>query len=192
MTEDVMTIRTERTPNPNSLKYKLGKLILPGGSANFPTAESADRSPMAKRLFAVSGVNGVFIGSDFFTITKGEEFLWPAINEGIAPALEEFFESGDPVLKGAPVAPKLENIGDGDAAPETIEKIKQLIDEQVRPAVAQDGGDIVYRGYDSGIVYLEMHGACSGCPSSSVTLKQGIETMLMHHLPDEVKEVRAI
>ncbi len=192
MTEDVMTIRTERTPNPNSLKYKLGKLILPGGSANFPTPGTAERSPLAKRLFTVSGVTGVFIGSDFFTITKEEEFLWPAINEGIAPVLEEFFESGDPVLQGSAEAPKLEDIGDGDADPVVISKIKELIDTQVRPAVAQDGGDIVYRGYDDGIVYLEMHGACSGCPSSSVTLKQGIETMLQHHLPDDVKEVRAI
>jgi Fe-S cluster biogenesis protein NfuA len=192
MTEDVMTIRTERTPNPNSLKYKLGKLILPGGSANFPTVTTAERSPLAKRLFAVSGVTGIFIGSDFFTVTKQEDFLWPAINEGIAPALEEFFESGDPVLQGAQEAPKLEDIGDGDADPQVIEKIKELIETQVRPAVAQDGGDIVYRGYDEGIVYLEMHGACSGCPSSSVTLKQGIETMLQHYLPDDIKEVRAI
>lgn len=190
MDENVLTVRTERTPNPNSLKYHLGKTILPGSSANFPSAESAERSPLAKRLFAVEGVVGIFIGSDFITITRRDEQAdWKEINAGVAPALEAFFDSDEPVLSGAaPVEEK--DIGD-DADPELVEKVKRLIDEKVRPAVAQDGGDIIYRGFSDGVVFLEMFGACSGCPSSTVTLKQGIETMLRHYCP-EVQEVRAI
>ena len=188
--DDVLTVCTEVTPNPNSLKYVLGKLLIPGGSANFPTAESAERSPLATRLFAVEGVVGVFIGSDFFTITRAPECTWEELNEGIAPALEQFLESGEPVLTAkVPVnAPAIE---DTDASPEEIAKIQQLIDDQVRPAVAQDGGDIIFRGFKDGIVYLEMYGACSGCPSSTITLKQGVESMLKYHL-DSVKSVEAI
>lgn len=190
MSEAVMTVRTERTPNPNSLKYNLGKTLIPGGSANFPTAESAGRSPLASRLFGVEGVVGVFIGPDFITITKQEELAWGDINGGVAPALEAFFDSGEPVLKGVKVAEDKE-IGAETADPEMVSKIKQLLDEKVRPAVAQDGGDITYRGFENGIVYLEMQGSCSGCPSSSATLKLGIENMLKQALP-EVEEVRAI
>lgn len=188
--EQVMTVRTERTPNPNSLKYNLGKLLIPGGSANFPTAESAVRSPLASRIFAVDGVEGVFIGSDFITVTRSEGRDWNDINAGMAEALEAFFAAGEPVLQGQqPTAPQ--EIGAADADPELVERIKKLIDEKVRPAVAQDGGDITYRGMEGGVVYLEMIGACSGCPSSTVTLKNGIETMLRHYCP-EVTEVRAI
>lgn len=190
MSDNVMTVRTERTPNPNSLKYNLGKTILPGASANFPTSEGAARSPLAVRLFAVKGVVSVFIGSDFITITKEEETSWGVINEGVAPALEKFFESGEAVLKGAPVAEDRE-IGAGTADPELVERIKKLLEEKVRPAVAQDGGDITYRGFEAGVVYLEMQGSCSGCPSSTATLKGGIENMLKHYCP-EVTEVRAI
>ncbi len=189
--EDVLTIRTERTPNPNSLKYIVGRTLIPGGSANFPSVETAGRSPLAERLFKVEGVVSVFIGADFITITREDEKTWQDINEGIAPALEEFFDSGDPVLNKAE-APKIqEEISDGSADPETVEKIKDLLDEKVRPAVAQDGGDIIYRGFKDGIVYLELHGACSGCPSSTITLKNGIESMLKHYLPD-VQEVQAV
>ncbi|MFT7144676.1 MAG: Fe-S cluster biogenesis protein NfuA [Alphaproteobacteria bacterium] len=191
MSESVMTIRTERTPNPNSLKYNLGRVLIPGGSANFPTVESSEsRSPLAKRLFKVDGVTGVFIGSDFVTITKGEECNWQNINEHLAPALESFFESGDSALTGSAPAEEQE-IGAETADPELVARIKKLIEEKVRPAVAQDGGDISYRGFENGIVYLEMKGACSGCPSSSITLKQGVEGMLMHYCP-EVTAVEAI
>lgn len=190
-TENVMTVRTERTPNPNSLKYNLGKVLLPGASANFPTSASAGRSPLAERLFSVPGVVSVFIGSDFITITKDEAKSWGDINGGIAPALEGFFESGEPVLKGAKTAETVAEIGASTADPELVARIKQLLDEKVKPAVAQDGGDITYRGFENGIVYLEMQGSCSGCPSSSATLKSGIETMLRHYCP-EVAEVRAI
>lgn len=190
MSENIMTIRTERTPNPNSLKYNLGRVILPGSSANFPQADSADRSPLAKRLFTVSGVVAVFLGSDFVTITKEEGASWPEINEGLAPTLEAFFESGEPILTGVAVADEQE-IGAETADPAVVDKIKQLIEEKVRPAVAQDGGDIVYRGFENGVVFLEMKGACSGCPSAGFTLKNGVENMLIHYV-DEVTEVRAI
>lgn len=190
MTEQVLTVRTERTPNPNSLKYNLGRVLLPGSSANFPTAESAQRSPLAQRLFAVAGICGVFVGPEFITLTKADDVEWNTVNMGVAPALEAFFESGEPVLQGkAPVADK--EIGAETADPAVVEQIKQLLDEKIRPAVAQDGGDITYRGFENGIVYLEMQGACSGCPSSTATLKMGIESMLRQHIP-EIEEVRAI
>ncbi len=190
--DDVLTIRTEKTPNPNSLKYNVGKLLIPGGSANFPTPESAEkRSPLARRIFGVAGVTGVFIGSDFFTVTRQEGVAWGVINDYLAPALEQFFEKGEPVLQGqAPAdAPML---GDVATDPALVSKIQQLLDEKVRPAVAQDGGDILYRGFENGTVFLEMHGACSSCPSSTATLKAGVETMLRQHLPDVVREVVAV
>lgn len=190
--DDVLTIRTEATPNPNSLKYNVGRLLIPGGSANFPTAESAaSRSPLARRMFALDGVEGVFIGSDFFTVTRREGVTWGDINALLAPALEAFFDAGEPVLTGkAPAdAPMLGDVG---ADPALVERIKQLLDEKVRPAVMQDGGDIVYRGYENGVVFLEMHGACSNCPSSTATLKVGIETMLRQELPEAVREVQAV
>jgi len=192
MTDDVLTIRTERTPNPNSLKYQVGRLLIPGGSANFPTPESAaERSPFARRLFDVGGVKGVFVGSDFFTINREEGQAWQDINAGLAPALEAFFESGDPVLttKQAPDLPMIE----GDAAdPELAAQIEKLLDDKIRPAVMQDGGDLVYRGFKDGTVYLEMHGSCASCPSSTATLKIGVETMLKQYLPEKVFSVEAI
>lgn len=191
-TETVITIRTERTPNPNSLKYNVGKVLIPGGSANFPTPESAGRSPLAKRMYSVKGVTGVFIGSDFITITKEEGIDWPTINAGLGPQLEQFFEGAEPVLDAVQHATHVKEIGSETADPEFVKNIKQVLDEKVRPAVAQDGGDITYRGFENGIVYLEMQGSCSGCPSSSATLKSGIENMLKHYFPDQVQEVRAI
>lgn len=190
--DDILTIRTERTPNPNSLKYKVGKMLIPGGSANFPTKESAEaRSPLARRIFNVPGVLGVFIGSDFFTVSREEGIAWGDINTHLAPALEQFFESGEPVLQGKAPAEK-PMLGDVSTSPELVARINELLDEKIRPAVAQDGGDIIYRGFENGTVFLEMHGACSSCPSSTATLKAGVETMLRQHLPDVVHEVQAI
>ncbi len=192
MQDDVLTIRTERTPNPNSLKYLVGKVLIPGGSANFPTAESArERSPLANRIFTVQGVTGVFIGPDFFTVTRREGINWADINTHLAPAQEQSYERGDAVPPAKPEAPH-PRVGDAGTDPSLVQEIERLLDEKIRPAVAQDGGDIIYRGYEKGIVYLEMHGSCSGCPSSTATLKAGIETMLRHHLPDAVTEVQAI
>lgn len=190
--DDILTIRTEKTPNPNSLKYNVGKMLLPGASANFPTAGSAEeRSPFARRIFAIPHVLGVFIGADFFTITREEGVAWGDINEKLAPALEAFFESGDAVLtaKAEPERPMLGDIG---TDPALVAKIQELLDEKIRPAVARDGGDIIYRGYENGVVFLELHGACSTCPSSTATLKAGVETMLRTHLPDAIREVQAI
>jgi Fe-S cluster biogenesis protein NfuA len=190
--DDVLNIRTERTPNPNSLKYIVGRLLLPGGSANFPTAASAQaRSPMARRIFLVPGVAGVFIGSDFFTLTRTEGTLWPTINEALVPLLEDFFASGDPVLSTRDTA-QAPMLGDVAVDPTLASRIQELLDEKIRPAVAQDGGDLVYRGYENGVVYLELHGACSSCPSSSATLKAGVESMLRLHLPEHVREVQAV
>lgn len=190
--EDILTIRTERTPNPQALKYIVGKLLIPGGSANFPTAESAAaRSPLARRIFAVPGVTGVFIGADFFTVTRAEGTTWAEVNTQLAPALEAFFESGEAVLTAAPAAPR-PMVGDTATDPKLVAEIERLLEEKVRPAVAQDGGDIIYRGFENGVVFLEMHGSCSGCPSSTATLKSGIETMLRHYLPDAVTEVQAV
>ena len=188
--DNVLTVRTERTPNPNSLKYNLGRVLLPGSSANFPTAESAGRSPLAERMFKVAGVEGVFIGSDFITLTKAEDSTWQDVNVGVAPALEEFFESGENVLHSTAVAED-QLIGAETADPAILEKLQKLVDERVRPTVAQDGGDITFRGFENGVVFLEMKGACSGCPSSTITLKSGVENLLKHYVP-EVLEVRAI
>ena len=189
---DEMTIRTERTPNPQSLKYNVGRLLIPGGSANFPTPESAEtRSPLARRLYRAKGVVGVFIGADFFTITRQEGLAWEEINQALIPVLEEFFASGDPVLQGAKPA-DVPLLGDISTDPALLAQIQELLDSKVRPAVAQDGGDIVFRGYENGVVFLEMHGACSSCPSSTATLKAGVETMLRQHLPEAVREVQAI
>ena len=192
MQETVITIRTEKTPNPNSMKYHVGKLLIPGGSANFPTAASAARSPLARRLFTVPEVAAVFIGADFITVTKVEDAAWATVNAGLAPQLEGFFESAEPVLEAVAHAPGVVEIGAEVNDPAFIKQLKQVLDEKVRPAVAQDGGDITFRGFDNGIVYLEMQGSCSGCPSSSATLKGGIENMLKHYFPDQVTEVKAI
>jgi Fe-S cluster biogenesis protein NfuA len=189
--QDELTIRTERTPNPQSLKYNVGRLLIPGGSANFPTPESAEtRSPLARRLFRAKGVVGVFIGADFFTITRQEGLAWDEINTALIPVLEEFFASGEAVLQGAKPA-DAPMIGNSTADPILVAKIQELLEAKVRPAVAQDGGDIVFRGFENGVVFLEMHGACSSCPSSTATLKTGVETMLRQHLP-EVVEVQAV
>jgi Fe-S cluster biogenesis protein NfuA len=189
--EDVLTIKTERTPNPNSLKYVLGRALVPGGSANFPTPDSAKgRSPLAEKIYEVPGILGVFIGPDFFTLTRDDGVQWSDVNEKLAPALEAFFASGAPVLEGkAEVRAPMFPANEADAV--LVGKIEELLDKQVRPAVNQDGGDIVFRGFEKGIVYLELHGACSSCPSSTATLKAGVESMLKLNIP-QVVEVQAI
>ena len=182
-----MFIQTESTPNPATLKFLPGQTVLEMGTADFPSPEGADASPLATRLFTVDGVKGVFFGTDFVTVTKGEETDWDHVKPAILGAIMEHFQSGNAVIED-----------DGSAAPaetgalEGVEQqIKELIDTRVRPAVAQDGGDIIYKGFEDGIVYLHMQGACAGCPSSTATLKHGIENMLKHYI-SEVTEVRAI
>lgn len=185
-----MFIQTESTPNPATLKFLPGQSVLEMGTADFPTAESAEKSALARRVFAVTGVAGVFFGTDFVTVTKAESADWTHIKPAILGAIMEHFQSGAPVMDGGqkPGGGHASHDGpDGDI----VKQIKELLDTRVRPAVAQDGGDITFHGFDRGIVYLHMQGACAGCPSSTLTLKMGIENLLRHYIP-EVVEVRPV
>ena len=184
-----MFIQTESTPNPATLKFLPGQTVLEMGTADFPSAEGASASPLAERLFAVNGVEGVFFGHDFVTVTKAEAMDWDHLKPSLLGAIMEHFQSGAPAMEGSEGAGgHAEHIGE-DA--EIVGQIKELLDTRVRPAVAQDGGDITFHGFDRGIVYLHMQGACAGCPSSTVTLKMGIENLLRHYIP-EVVEVRPV
>lgn len=182
-----MFIQTEGTPNPATLKFLPGKSVVDEGTANFADASDAGRSPLATRLFAIEGVAGVFLGSDFVTVTKSDDREWDVMRPQILGGIMEHYQSGRPVLEEA--AGESDD-AEGDDDP-IVKQIKELIDTRVRPAVAQDGGDIVFKGFEGGIVSLHMQGACAGCPSSTATLKHGIENMLRHYVP-EVQEVRAV
>ena len=178
-----MFIETEGTPNPATLKFLPGRDVMGAGTADFATAAAADRSPLAHALFQLSGVARVFLGGDFITVTKSDLADWQTLRPEVLGAVMEHFVAGRPVMEGASDAL------DEDVAPEDreiVEQIKELLDTRVRPAVASDGGDIVFRGYREGVVLLHMQGACSGCPSSSATLKHGIENMLRHYVPEVV------
>lgn len=184
-----MFIQTESTPNPATLKFLPGQAVLEAGTADFTSAEAAGSSPLAQRIFAVQGVTGVFFGPDFVTVTKDDAVAWEHIKPAILGAIMEHYQSGQPVMHGeAQAAGHAEHEGP-DA--EIVKQIKELLDTRVRPAVAQDGGDITFHGFDHGIVYLHMQGACAGCPSSTLTLKMGIENLLRHYIP-EVIEVRPV
>ena len=185
-----MFIQTESTPNPATLKFLPGQTVLDAGTADFPTVEAADNSPLATRVFAVEGVTGVFFGTDFVTVTKEDAVDWNHIKPAILGAIMEHFQSGQPVMAGdtAVASGHAEHTGEDG---EIVGQIKELLDTRVRPAVAQDGGDITFHGFDRGIVYLHMQGACAGCPSSTLTLKMGIENLLRHYIP-EVTEVRPV
>lgn len=185
-----MFIQTESTPNPATLKFLPGQTVLETGTADFATAEAAEKSPLAQRIFAVNGVNGVFLGNDFVTVTKTDASEWDHIKPAILGAIMEHFQSGRPVmLDDAPGGSGHAEHSGEDA--EIVSQIKELLDTRVRPAVAQDGGDITFYGFERGVVYLHMQGACSGCPSSTITLKMGIENLLRHYIP-EVTEVRPV
>ena len=187
-----MFIQTEATPNPATLKFLPGRDVLPGGALELKSPTEAERSPLAQKLFTVDGVTGVFYGADFITVTKaGGE--WQHLKPAILGAIMEHFLSGEPLLTEGG-APKPNDDGDEffeEADAETVDTIKELLDTRVRPAVAQDGGDITFRGFREGVVYLNMKGSCAGCPSSTATLKQGIENLLRHFVP-EVEEVRPV
>jgi Fe-S cluster biogenesis protein NfuA len=184
-----MFIQTESTPNPATLKFLPGQTVLDMGTADFPTIEAADKSPLAKRIFSVGDVTGVFFGNDFVTVTKADSAEWDHIKPAILGAIMEHYQSGAAVIDGEQAASgHAEHTGeDGDI----VAQIKELLDTRVRPAVAQDGGDITFHGFDRGVVYLHMQGACAGCPSSTLTLKMGIENLLRHYIP-EVLEVRPV
>ena len=183
-----MFIQTEPTPNPASLKFLPGRDVLGTGTAEYRNADEAAGSPLAERLFAVDGVGGVFLGGDFITVTKtGGE--WPHIKPAVLGAIMEHFMSGMPVLRQEQAAPGGEDFDEADS--ETVATIKELIETRVRPAVAQDGGDITFQGFRDGIVFLNMRGSCAGCPSSTATLKHGIQNLLRHFVP-EVREIQEV
>ena len=184
-----MFIQTESTPNPATLKFLPGETVMEQGTADFPDLDSANSSPLAKRLFALNGVTGVFLGNDFVTVTKQDSIDWEHIKPSILGAIMDHFQSGAPVIHGEQIGSvHAEHLGEDT---KIVGQIKELLDSRVRPAVAQDGGDITFHGFERGIVYLQMQGACAGCPSSTMTLKMGIENLLRHYIP-EVTEVRPV
>jgi len=182
-----MFIQTESTPNPASLKFLPGRAVLASGTAYFTDASAAGRSPLAQVLFALPGVAGVFLGADFITVTKDADRDWTELKPAVLGAIMEHFTAGRPVILGES-APAEASAEEED---EVVSQIKELLETRVRPAVAQDGGDIIFDRYEDGVVYLHMQGSCSGCPSSTATLKAGIENMLRHYIP-EVHEVRPV
>ncbi|MCZ0960368.1 NifU family protein [Paracoccus benzoatiresistens] len=184
-----MFIQTETTPNPATLKFLPGETVLDSGTADFPAPETAGGSPLAKRIFAVGGVTGVFLGRDFVTVTKADDQPWDHLKPSILGAIMEHYQSGAPAIEGK--AEKAGHASHDGPDSEIVVQIKELLDTRVRPAVAQDGGDITFHGFDRGVVYLHMQGACAGCPSSTLTLKMGIENLLRHYIP-EVVEVRPV
>lgn len=184
-----MFIQTQSTPNPNSLMFVPGQPVMETGSANFTSARESMVSPLAKRLFGVDGVKGVFFGSDFVTVTKDEEMSWATLKPEVFASMMDHFASGQPLINDAE-AHQAEDTAIHEDDSEVVAMIKELLDTRIRPAVQEDGGDIKFDSFDEdlGYVYLKMQGACASCPSSSVTLKSGIENMLMHYIP-EVKGV---
>jgi Fe-S cluster biogenesis protein NfuA len=188
-----MFIQTETTPNPATLKFIPGRTIMAEGTVDFPDAEAGARSPLASRLFAIPEVERVFFGADFVTVTKrGDEAVdWRHLKPAILGAIMEHFTLGLPLFDGEGEA-EAEQVYEGEEA-EIVAQIKELIETRVRPAVANDGGDIIFKGFDggSGTVFLHLQGSCAGCPSSTITLKNGIENMLRHYIP-EVSAVEAV
>lgn len=180
-----MFIQTEATPNPSTMKFLPGKPVAPGGSVDIRSHEEANiKSPLAARLFGLQGVRGVFLGQDFISVSKADDTDWSMLRPMVLGALMEHLSLNMLVLNAT------QEVADSGPEDEITLQIKELINTRVRPAVAQDGGDIVFHRFEDGIVYLEMRGACAGCPSSTMTLKSGIENMLRHYIP-EVREVRA-
>ena len=188
-----MLIQTETTPNPATLKFLPGRAVMDQGTRDFATPEAAEASPLAEAIFSTGEVEGVFFGRDFVSVTAAPGVEWRALKPQVLEVLLDHFASDAPLFRagsaaGIAVAPEVE---DDPADAEIVAQIRELIETRVRPAVARDGGDIVYRGFKAGTVYLALHGACSGCPSSTMTLKQGIESLLKYYVP-EVESVEAI
>jgi Fe-S cluster biogenesis protein NfuA len=188
--EKPMFIQTEATPNPATLKFLPGRPVLESGTLDLRSADDATKSPLAERLFGISGVNGVFFGSDFITVSKADG-EWPQLKPAILGAIMEHFMSGESLLKSGETVTEGEDEFFDQADAEVVTTIKDLIETRVRPAVANDGGDITFKGFKDGIVFLHMQGACSGCPSSTATLRHGIQNLLRHYVP-EVVEVRPV
>lgn len=190
-----MLIETETTPNPATLKFLPGRTVMDAGTRDFATPEEAEASPLAAALFDLGDVTGVFFGRDFVSVTVAPGVDWHLLKPDVLAILMDHFVAQMPLFRAASadfaVPPAEESFTDDPADADIVAQIRELIDTRVRPAVANDGGDIVYRGFDKGRVFLRMQGACSGCPSSSATLKNGIEQLLKHYVP-EVTEVRAV
>ncbi|MFT3964313.1 MAG: NifU family protein [Sphingobium sp.] len=193
-----MMIETEATPNPATLKFLPGRQVMASGTRDFPTPESAEVSPLADALFSLGDVTGVLFGQDFVAVTAAPGVSWPELKGDVVTIILEHFLTEQPLFRGGdaggiaiPADDDGEVPADDPEDADIVAQIRELIDTRVRPAVANDGGDIIYRGFDKGTVFLRMQGACSGCPSSTATLKNGIETLLKHYVP-EVTEVRAV
>lgn len=192
----LMLIETERTPNPATRKFLPGRTVLETGGRDFPSADSAEASPLAAALFATDMVDGVYFGRDFISVSAAPTVDWDVLEPEVLGLLLDHFTLGAPLFvqgsaAGIEIAPDAPMFEDDPADADIVDQIKDLIETRVRPAVAQDGGDIVYRGYRDGTVYLAMQGACAGCPSSAVTLKRGVEGLIKHYVP-EVQNVEAI
>jgi len=191
----VMLIETESTPNPATLKFLPGRTVMDAGTRDFATPEEAEASPLAEAIFALGDVTGVFFGRDFVSVTAAPGTDWRDLKPDVLAILLDHFTAQMPLFRpaaaGFSVPTEDDGITDDPADAEIVAQIRELIDTRVRPAVANDGGDIVYRGFDKGKVFLRMHGACAGCPSSTATLKNGIEQLLRYYVP-EVTEVRAV
>lgn len=185
-----MFIQTEETPNPNTLKFLPGQEVVSDGSVDFPDEEAAKQSPLAEALFEIADVRRVFFGSDFITVSKADNVDWAVVKPAVLTTIMEHFVAGNPIMKKSATRGTAASTASAEDD-ELVRTIKELIDTRVRPAVAQDGGDIIYVGFDEGIVKLELHGSCAGCPSSTATLKSGIENMLKHYVP-EVIAVEAV
>jgi Fe-S cluster biogenesis protein NfuA len=190
-----MLIQTETTPNPSTLKFLPGETVMTGGTRDFATPEDAEASPLADAIFSTGDVEGVFFGRDFISVTAAPGVEWRDLKPQVLNVLLDHFSSGAPLFKpgsaaGISIAPD-DEVEDNPEDGEIVAQIRELIDTRVRPAVAQDGGDIVYRGFRNGTVFLALQGACSGCPSSAMTLKNGIESLLKHYVP-EVETVEAV
>lgn len=190
-----MLIETETTPNPATLKFLPGRTVMDAGTRDFANHEEADASPLAEALFALGDVEGVFFGRDFVSVTAAPGVEWRGLKPQVLSVLLDHFSAEMPLFRAASAAgiavPAEEVFEDDPADADIVAQIRELIETRVRPAVANDGGDIVYRGFDKGTVYLRMQGACSGCPSSTATLKHGIESLLKHYVP-EVTSVQAV
>ena len=190
-----MLIETETTPNPSTLKFLPGRAVMDMGTRDFATPEEAEASPLADALFGLGDVEGVFFGRDFVSVTAAPTVSWINLKPDVLSILLDHFSAGMPLFRqgsaGAIGVPQDTGFADDPADADIIDQIKDLIETRVRPAVANDGGDIIYQGFEKGRVYLRMQGACSGCPSSTATLKHGIESLLKHYVP-EVTEVLAV
>lgn len=188
-----MFIQTEETPNPATLKFLPGETVLENRTVNFTNKTDAAVSPLAKNLFLVDGVTGVFFGSDFISVSKQADISWDILKPAILEIIMQHFTSETPLFveQDAAAKPSTASHEANEDDDEVVKEIKELLDTRVRPAVAMDGGDIIFNRYEEGVVYLELHGACSGCPSSTATLKMGIENMLRYYIP-EIQSVQPV